>query len=250
MQGFYQVASLPIEAGSPTPPATPVDASGEAMDAVSTAASSTRQYAWLLIVSRRSKRRAGLRYQRRGISDEGNVANHVETEQILLVRTARAAHTLTFVQFRGSIPLFWKQNPYMLKPPPVLERSKTDNEHACKRHFDEQVQRYGKVTCVNLAEQAGKEGAITEAYKQAAEAYGEANESSVAYVAFDFHKECAGMKFENVARLLERMTDDGTLGEMDYFWRTTAAEEEGTLDARPKVLSRQKGAFRVSCLDW
>lgn len=248
MQGFYQVASLPLDAGSPTPPGTPDVSGGDAMDAVSAAASSERQYAWLLIVSRRSKLRAGLRYQRRGIADDGSVANHVETEQILLVRTPAGAHTFAFTQFRGSIPLFWKQNPYSLKPPPVLERSAADNTAACKRHFDEQVKRYGKVVCVNLAEQAGKEGAITEAYKNAAEAYGAANGATVNYVAFDFHKECAGMKFENVARLLERMTDDGTLGEMDCFWRSTG--DSRTADATASVMSRQKGAFRVSCLDW
>lgn len=37
----------------------------------------------LVVVSRRSKDRAGLRYQRRGIDDNGHVANMVETEMIV-----------------------------------------------------------------------------------------------------------------------------------------------------------------------
>jgi hypothetical protein len=37
------------------------------------------------IVSRRSKDRAGLRYQRRGIDEEAHVANFVETETIMRI---------------------------------------------------------------------------------------------------------------------------------------------------------------------
>lgn len=36
-----------------------------------------------IIISRRSRDRAGLRYQRRGIDEEANVANFVETETIM-----------------------------------------------------------------------------------------------------------------------------------------------------------------------
>lgn len=46
------------------------------------------------LISRRSRDRSGLRYQRRGIDEDGNTANFVETEQLLrivvnhLVKTA------------------------------------------------------------------------------------------------------------------------------------------------------------------
>lgn len=35
------------------------------------------------IISRRARQRAGLRYQRRGIDEDANVANFVETETIM-----------------------------------------------------------------------------------------------------------------------------------------------------------------------
>jgi len=38
-----------------------------------------------IIISRRSRYRPGLRYQRRGIDDEAHVANFVETETIMRV---------------------------------------------------------------------------------------------------------------------------------------------------------------------
>ena len=42
-----------------------------------------------IILSRRSKNRAGLRYQRRGIDDDAHVANFVETETIMRVEVSR-----------------------------------------------------------------------------------------------------------------------------------------------------------------
>jgi hypothetical protein len=44
------------------------------------------------IISRRSKHRAGLRYQRRGIDEDANVANFVETETIMRVEVGMTFH--------------------------------------------------------------------------------------------------------------------------------------------------------------
>jgi hypothetical protein len=41
-----------------------------------------------VVISRRSRDRAGLRYQRRGIDDEGHVANFVETEMIVRAKVS------------------------------------------------------------------------------------------------------------------------------------------------------------------
>ncbi len=46
---------------------------------------------------------AGTRYKRRGVDVDGNVANYVETEQILLYHH----YALSFLQVRGSVPVFW-----------------------------------------------------------------------------------------------------------------------------------------------
>jgi phosphatidylinositol 4-phosphatase len=58
----------------------------------------------LLFVSRRSRHRQGCRFTMRGVDEEGHVANFVETEQALLHEDGRQT---SFVQIRGSIPLFW-----------------------------------------------------------------------------------------------------------------------------------------------
>jgi phosphatidylinositol 4-phosphatase len=72
----------------------------------------------LALVSRRSRYRAGTRYKRRGIDDEGYVANYVETEQILSLRQ----HQISFTQIRGSVPLYWSQPGYKYRPPPRIDR--------------------------------------------------------------------------------------------------------------------------------
>jgi hypothetical protein len=82
----------------------------------------------LALISRRSRYRAGTRYFRRGVDHEGHVANFNETEQILLVQPPATpgvgqvdddsyASRLSFVQIRGSVPLFWSEvNTLRYKP--------------------------------------------------------------------------------------------------------------------------------------
>lgn len=72
----------------------------------------------LAIVSRRSRHRAGTRYKRRGLDEHGNCANYVETEQIL----SNSSHTVSFVQVRGSVPLFWSQPGFKYRPPPRIDK--------------------------------------------------------------------------------------------------------------------------------
>lgn len=60
----------------------------------------------------------GMRYKRRGVDTDGHVANYVETEQLIHVHS----HTLSFVQMRGSVPVFWSQAGYRYNPRPRLEK--------------------------------------------------------------------------------------------------------------------------------
>ena len=46
----------------------------------------------------------------RGVDDDGHVANYVETEQLVTMDSA----CTSFLQIRGSVPLFWEQVIYTL----------------------------------------------------------------------------------------------------------------------------------------
>ena len=57
------------------------------------------------LISRLSWKRAGARFRTRGIDDDGQVANFVETEVLLATESV----CMSYVQVRGSVPLFWQQ---------------------------------------------------------------------------------------------------------------------------------------------
>lgn len=81
------------------------------------------------LISRRSRYRAGTRYFTRGIDPTGHTANYNETEQLILLDPVDAASAttggqalhmggvgriegrerLSFVQVRGSVPIFWAE---------------------------------------------------------------------------------------------------------------------------------------------
>lgn len=61
------------------------------------------------MITRRSRHRPGTRYFSRGIDANGNVSNYVETEQLVLYEDAGEKHNLSYVQTRGSIPVYWAQ---------------------------------------------------------------------------------------------------------------------------------------------
>lgn len=81
------------------------------------AAINNRDFLFALI-SRRSRYRAGTRYFARGIDQSGHCANFNETEQILLLDPVgpmtipgrvEGRERLSFVQTRGSVPVFWAE---------------------------------------------------------------------------------------------------------------------------------------------
>mmetsp|Transcript_1848 Transcript_1848/g.3294 ORF Transcript_1848/g.3294 Transcript_1848/m.3294 type:complete len:886 (-) Transcript_1848:108-2765(-) len=98
----------------------------------------------LSLISRRSRCRQGPRLLVRGIDTQGDVANFVETEQILRKRNGN--EVASFVQVRGSIPLFWEQTDrFMPKPRISLQHDyahATDHADASSTHLRGLYQRY------------------------------------------------------------------------------------------------------------
>ena len=61
------------------------------------------------LISRRSRFRVGTRFFSRGLDAEGHTSNFNETEQILLVPSTAGQKWMSYVQTRGSIPLYWAE---------------------------------------------------------------------------------------------------------------------------------------------
>ncbi|XP_055603029.1 phosphatidylinositide phosphatase SAC2 isoform X2 [Uranotaenia lowii] len=183
----------------------------------------------LALVSRRSRYRAGTRYKRRGIDENGHCANYVETEQVLSLRQ----HQISFTQVRGSVPVYWSQPGYKYRPPPRLDRDDEETHNAFKKHFNEELSIYQSVAIINLVEQSGKEKIIGDAYASHVLRY---NSEKLIYVTFDFHEYCRGMRFENVSSLIEALAPEA--GSMGFHWRDTNG-----------AICNQKSVFRVNCMD-
>lgn len=199
----------------------------------------TRSYL-LTLISRRSVRRAGLRYLRRGVDSDGNTANSVETEQLLSSQDwSPSQPSYSFLQVRGSIPLFFSQSPYAFKPVPQMQQSTSSNFEAFKKHFADLTSRYGKVQVTSLVEKHDPEKDIGEAFennmKQMNEAGGIGG-TKVGFEWFDFHAMCRGMKFENVSLLIDTL--DPVLSELGY------STQEGS-----DLKLRQSGVLRTNCMD-
>lgn len=133
----------------------------------------------------------------------------------------------SFVQVRGSIPLKWSQSPFTMRPAPVLDQPLEQSYSPASIHFDRLVHRYGPVTVVNLAEQSGKEGPLTESYARMVEML---ERNDVKYESFDFHAKCHGMKWENISELVDQLDFES----MGYMW---------TLQG--EVMQSQHGIFRT-----
>lgn len=119
-------------------------------------------FTWSL-VSRRSIQRAGTRMFRRGADCNGYVANFVETEQIVEYQGDRSS----FVQTRGSIPLFWQQYPDLrYKPPPKLLPGE-NHTATCLKHLEAQLLQYGRQVLVNLIDHRGAEQTLETAFSNA-----------------------------------------------------------------------------------
>lgn len=186
-------------------------------------------FQWVLI-SRRSIYRAGTRWFSRGIDQTGNVSNYVETEQIIDVRGDK----VSFVQTRGSIPLFWRQTPNLkYKPPPELIPGR-DHLITCSKHLDAQLIQYGRQVLVNLIDHRGAEDVLEKAFGTTISTLGNQN---VRYESYDFHAECRKMRYDKLHTLIARLAH-----EQDEFG-VFHLRRDGTL------LSSQDGVFRTNCID-
>ncbi|KAI0024151.1 SacI homology domain-containing protein [Xylariomycetidae sp. FL0641] len=218
------------ETGSPSPP----------VERASVDLRSSEKKYLVTIISRRSVKRAGLRYLRRGVDENGFAANFVETEQILSTPSwDPSSNIYSFVQIRGSIPLFFTQSPYSFKPLPNLQHSPEANFQAFRKHFDMLGRTYGHLQLVNLVERGGNEAVVGNEYQKNVEKFnGERDESTppLQFEWFDFHSACRGMKFENVSLLLD------ILGER--------IEKTGsTVRTNGTLTHKQNGVLRTNCMD-
>ncbi len=188
-----------------------------------------------VIISRLSCERAGTRFNVRGCNDEGHVANFVETEQVIYLDDK----VTSFLQTRGSVPLFWEQPGVQVGSHKVkLSRSTEASAHAYNKHFSMLKSRYGKQVIVNLLNSSlsgnkESEAALSQSYQNRHQA---SAHSDIPHVVFDYHLECRSGNTKNLRKLLENVESY-----LKDFGLYCAIGED--------IVSEQKGTFRTNCLD-
>ena len=189
----------------------------------------------LTVISKQSWKRAGTRYNARGVDDEANVANFVETEFILY----SSNYCYSFAEIRGSIPVFWEQDTSLINPKVQITRSIDATQPIFDRHFEKLIDKYGPVHVVNLLSTKSSEIELSRRYLEHIKRskYLQLGKN-IFYTAFDFHKETAQRGFSAVNNILPLLMD--SLLVSGYF----------AFDVREgKVISEQHGIFRTNCLD-
>ncbi|VDO12023.1 unnamed protein product [Rodentolepis nana] len=116
----------------------------------------------IILLARRSRFFAGTRFLKRGVNIDGNVANEVETEQIvcdIAQPTLSQMRVSSVVQHRGSVPLFWSQDTakLMVGKPPLTITWEDPYYEAFGKHFADLIERHGvPVIVLNLMKQEEK----------------------------------------------------------------------------------------------
>ncbi len=196
-----------------------------------------------LFITRRSRFRAGCRFTKRGIDDDGNVANFAETEQILLFPDGRIS---SYVQIRGSIPITWKSPVHMKYAPVVsIADNKMKNVELCEKHIVEILREYtgehGKtgIIFVNLIDGKKEQGRLGRVFKEVVDSVqAKIQQQILKYIWFDFHAECKQKgKWNNLALLINQV--DQSFRAQGFFSK----------DATGHVITQQSGVLRTNCMD-
>lgn len=163
------------------------------------------------------------------------MANFVETEQVIYVDN----DVTSFLQTRGSVPLFWEQPGVQVGSHKVkLSRGFETSAAAFDRHMTMMKQRYGYQAIINLLGTSlvgSKEGEamLSNEFQRH---HGMSAHKDVPHIIFDYHQECRGGNFGALSKLKERITACG----INY----------GIFHASSgQVLREQFGVIRVNCLD-
>ncbi|KAM9348450.1 synaptojanin-1 [Symphorus nematophorus] len=185
------------------------------------------------IFSRLSSERAGTRFNVRGTNDDGQVANFVETEQVIFLDDKVSS----FIQIRGSIPLFWEQPGIQVGSHRVkLSRGFEANAPAFERHFTALRRLYGKQVIINLLGSKEGEHMLSKAFQSHLKASEHA--AAVKMVNFDYHQNVKGGKADKLHSVLKPYLSK-FLEECGFFYYSG---ETG-------IARTQGGTIRTNCLD-
>ncbi|KAJ3478633.1 hypothetical protein NLI96_g9624 [Meripilus lineatus] len=194
--------------------------------------------ATISLISRLGWKRAGTRFNTRGVDDDGNCANFVETEILF----TSDLHCFSYVQVRGSVPLFWEQQGFQTFGQRIQLTRPQASQPAFERHFTQLTEEYGPIHAINLLGTKENEAVLSSAYDRALKHSPDLYPGNVGITHFDFHAAVKISGHEYVVRELRRQ--EGISDNVEKFSFTLADPHTN------QVITQQRGTFRTNCLDW
>uniref|UniRef100_A0A0W0EZ96 phosphoinositide 5-phosphatase n=1 Tax=Moniliophthora roreri TaxID=221103 RepID=A0A0W0EZ96_MONRR len=193
--------------------------------------------ATLSLISRLGWKRAGTRFNTRGVDDDGNCANFVETETVF----STDQHCVSYVQVRGSVPLFWEQQGIQTFGQRIQITRPHASQPAFERHFAQLTEEYGAVHAINLLGTKENEAILTNAYDRHLQIARTGLADSLNITHFDFHNQVRVGGHDSVVRELRRM--ESIADDMEKFGYTLCDSSSD------EIVTEQRGIFRTNCLD-
>lgn len=211
---------------------------------------------FITIIARRSRFFAGARFLKRGANDLGYVANDVETEQIVSESLNTSFHApgpklyasptyTSYVQHRGSIPLYWTQDNTGVTPKPDIDINLIDPFYsAAALHFDDLFKRYGTpiyvLNLIKARERTPRESKLLYEYNNAIDYLNQSlpDDKKIIYEAFDMSR-AAKTRGQDVIGTLEQLAEK-VLRKTNFFHNGDGDENV------PQV---QNGVARTNCID-
>ncbi|KAL2856917.1 SacI domain protein [Aspergillus pseudodeflectus] len=214
------------------------------------------RFVYITIIARRSRFFAGARFLKRGANDLGYVANDVETEQIVAEMTTTSFHSAgpdlysnplytSYVQHRGSIPLYWTQENSGVSPKPDIELNLVDPFYsAAALHFDNLFERYGApiyiLNLIKSRERTPRESKLLKEYTNAIQYLNQflPEDKKLIYKPWDMSR-AAKSRDQDVIGILEDIA--GEIIPKTGFFKNAHDVESG--------LRVQNGIARTNCID-
>ncbi|KAG6878600.1 hypothetical protein C0993_003055 [Termitomyces sp. T159_Od127] len=191
----------------------------------------------LSLISRLGWKRAGTRFNTRGVDDDGNTANFVETETVFCTDQ----HCVSYVQVRGSVPLFWEQQGLQTFGQRIQITRPQASQPAFERHFLQLMDEYGAVHAINLLGSKENEQTLTTAYGRHLQTARGAMGDDLSITHFDFHNVVKFGGHDSVIREMRRL--ETVTDHLDRFGFTMCNANSD------EIITDQKGVFRTNCLD-
>ncbi|KAI1356462.1 SacI homology domain-containing protein [Xylaria sp. FL0043] len=215
---------------------------------------------YLTVISRLSCKRAGTRFNSRGIDDDGHVANFVETETIYW---SPPGVLFSYAQVRGSVPVFWEQSAGLIpgQQKITVTRSADGTQPAFNKHFEELEKAYGAVHVVNLLSAAKPgEAELTQLFHYGIDhcplsrpdQSNSSDHSLLRETDYDFHAETKTVGYEaarEIRRYIENSADGFAYFLAEQIDDSADVANESKTDTRIVVVLQQEGVFRTNCLD-